>query len=190
MICEFSGCRASGFSLLHIHCSLGEALVPHKDGILRERDRLNAEVNELNRRLQLLRVYVDEVEKKRSETETKNLELYKLLDVSQVFLVGWKVSNALTCRPPQPERSKSSEPLTSWRSSSPQFFRSETTLSFNRNSVGLRWERSRPKETNNKASIHSARAYKHCAINWRRKSVVSKFETKAWTASWWQPRES
>lgn len=56
-------------------------LAKHKEGILRERDRLNAEVEELNRRLQIQRIYTDEMEKKRMESENKNKELYKILDV-------------------------------------------------------------------------------------------------------------
>lgn len=69
--------------------SLGMSLAKHKESILRERDRLNAEVEELNRRLQIQRIYSDEVEKKRMESENKNKELYKLLDVS----VPTKLSN-------------------------------------------------------------------------------------------------
>lgn len=59
---------------------LGASLSKHKEGILRERDRLNAEVEELNRRLQIQRLYTDEMEKKRVESETKVKDLYKLLD--------------------------------------------------------------------------------------------------------------
>lgn len=59
---------------------LGHNLVKHKEGILRERDRLNAEVEELNKRLQIQRIYTDEIERKRAESEKKNKELYKLLD--------------------------------------------------------------------------------------------------------------
>lgn len=54
----------------------------HKEGILRERDRLNAEVEELNRRLQIQRKYTDEVEKKRQESEKKLRDMYKLLDTT------------------------------------------------------------------------------------------------------------
>ena len=61
---------------------LGSSLAKHKESILRERDRLNAEVEELNKRLQIQRAYSDEMEKKRTESENKNKELYKLLDVS------------------------------------------------------------------------------------------------------------
>lgn len=59
---------------------LGQNLAKHKEGILRERDRLNAEVEELNKRLQIQRIYTDEIERKRAESEKKNKELYKLLD--------------------------------------------------------------------------------------------------------------
>lgn len=60
---------------------LGMTLAKHKESILRERDRLNGEVEELNKRLQLQRIYCDEMERKRTESENKNKELYKLLDV-------------------------------------------------------------------------------------------------------------
>lgn len=59
---------------------LGVSLSKHKESILKERDRLNAEVEELNRRLHTQRLYTDEMEKKRQQSETKNKELYKLLD--------------------------------------------------------------------------------------------------------------
>lgn len=61
--------------------SLGMTLAKHKETILRERDRLNGEVEELNKRLQLQRIYCDEMDRKRTESEHKNKELYKLLDV-------------------------------------------------------------------------------------------------------------
>lgn len=59
---------------------LGANLAKHKDDILRERDRLNAEVEELNTRLQIQRLYTEEIERKREESEKKNKDLYKLLD--------------------------------------------------------------------------------------------------------------
>lgn len=66
---------------------LGMTLASHKDGILRERDRLNAEVEELNRRLQIQRLYTDEMEKKRTESENQNKNLCKLLDVSKKYFI-------------------------------------------------------------------------------------------------------
>lgn len=63
---------------------LGMNLAKHKEGILRERDRLNAEVEELNKRLQIQRIYTDEIEQKRTDSEKKNKELYKLLDVGNL----------------------------------------------------------------------------------------------------------
>lgn len=60
-------------------------LSSHKEGILKERDRLSAEVEELNRRLQIQRLYTDEIERKRAEVEAKNKELYKLVDVCTSF---------------------------------------------------------------------------------------------------------
>lgn len=59
---------------------LGGNLAKHRDDILRERDRLNAEVEELNTRLQIQRLYTEEIERKREESEKKNKDLYKLLD--------------------------------------------------------------------------------------------------------------
>lgn len=52
----------------------------HKETILRERDRLSAEVEELNRRLHIQRLHTDELENKCSDTEEKVKELYKVLD--------------------------------------------------------------------------------------------------------------
>lgn len=49
---------------------------------MRERDRLNAEVEELNKRLQIQRIYTDEVEHRRGESEKLNKELYKSLDAT------------------------------------------------------------------------------------------------------------
>ena len=59
---------------------VGQSMAKHKEGLLRERDRLQAEVDELNRRLALQRTYSDEVEQKLVETEGKVKDLYKLLD--------------------------------------------------------------------------------------------------------------
>lgn len=74
------------YIIIYISNRLGSTLAKHKEGILRERDRLNAEVEELNKRLQIQRIYTDEMERKRMESENKNKELYKLLDVcNRVF---------------------------------------------------------------------------------------------------------
>ncbi|XP_058812314.1 cilia- and flagella-associated protein 58-like [Topomyia yanbarensis] len=59
---------------------VGAAMGKHKESILRERDRLFAEVEELNRRLHTQRVYTEELEAKCSDTEAKVKELYKVLD--------------------------------------------------------------------------------------------------------------
>lgn len=67
--------------MIDLYKRLGMNLAKHKEGILRERDRLNAEVEELNKRLQIQRIYTDEIEQKRTDSEKKNKELYKLLDV-------------------------------------------------------------------------------------------------------------
>lgn len=68
--------------LLHLIFCRGGSLGKHKENILRERDRLNSEVEELNRRLQIQRTYTDETEKKRLESEKKLKEMYKLLDAT------------------------------------------------------------------------------------------------------------
>lgn len=75
------------FSFLKQNNRLGVSLAKYKDTILRERDRLNSEVDELKRRLQMQRIYADEMEKKRMESENKNKNLYKLLDVHFFFLI-------------------------------------------------------------------------------------------------------
>lgn len=74
-------------------------LAKHKEGILRERDRLNAEVEELNKRLQIQRIYTDEIEQKRTDSEKKNKELYKLLDVSSFSkrILGKTVTSNTFC---------------------------------------------------------------------------------------------
>uniref|UniRef100_A0A182QYH8 Cilia- and flagella-associated protein 58 central coiled coil domain-containing protein n=1 Tax=Anopheles farauti TaxID=69004 RepID=A0A182QYH8_9DIPT len=59
---------------------VGSTMNKHKEGILRERDRLYVEVEELNRRLHTQRLKTDELEQKCSESETKVKELYKVLD--------------------------------------------------------------------------------------------------------------
>ncbi|XP_055547011.1 cilia- and flagella-associated protein 58 [Wyeomyia smithii] len=59
---------------------VGAAMGKHKESILRERDRLFAEVEELNRRLHIQRVYVEELEAKLGDSEAKVKELYKVLD--------------------------------------------------------------------------------------------------------------
>ncbi|XP_055588238.1 cilia- and flagella-associated protein 58 [Uranotaenia lowii] len=59
---------------------VGAMMGKHKENILRERDRLFVEVEELNRRLQTQRVYAEELELKCTDTELKVKELYKMLD--------------------------------------------------------------------------------------------------------------
>ncbi|XP_053698512.1 cilia- and flagella-associated protein 58-like [Sabethes cyaneus] len=59
---------------------VGAAMGKHKESILRERDRLFAEAEELNRRLHLQRIYTEELEVKLGDSETKVKELYKVLD--------------------------------------------------------------------------------------------------------------
>lgn len=58
------------------------SLTKQKDSLMRDRDRLTAEVDDLNKKLQQQRVQTEAVEKKRAEFEEKCRELYKSLDVS------------------------------------------------------------------------------------------------------------
>lgn len=51
-----------------------------RENAIRERDRLNNEVDELNNRLLLMKEYADELEEAKNQFEAKNKELYKLLD--------------------------------------------------------------------------------------------------------------
>lgn len=61
---------------------LGMSLTKQKDSLIRERDRLTTEVDDLNKRLQQQRQQTDAIEKRRLELEEKCRELYKSLDVS------------------------------------------------------------------------------------------------------------
>lgn len=54
--------------------------VRQRENAIKERDRLTNEVDELNNRLLLMKEYVDEMEQLKQQLETKNKELYKLLD--------------------------------------------------------------------------------------------------------------
>lgn len=58
------------------------SLTKQKDSLIRERDRLTIEVDDLNKKLQQSRQQTDAVEKRRLELEEKCRELYKSLDVS------------------------------------------------------------------------------------------------------------
>lgn len=57
-------------------------LAKHADSMLRERDRLLTDVNELSRRLEIQKATIEDIEKKRMDLENKNKELCKILDVS------------------------------------------------------------------------------------------------------------
>lgn len=61
---------------------LGMSLTKQKDSLIRERDRLTTEVDDLNKKLQQQRQQTDAIEKRRLELEEKCRELYKSLDVS------------------------------------------------------------------------------------------------------------
>lgn len=58
------------------------SLTKQKDSLIRERDRLTTEVDDLNKKLQQQRQQTDAIEKRRLELEEKCRELYKSLDVS------------------------------------------------------------------------------------------------------------
>lgn len=64
----------------------GISIAKQKEGMIRERDRLNAEVEDLNKVLQAQRYQNDAVEKKRVEFESKCKDLYRLLDVRHLSL--------------------------------------------------------------------------------------------------------
>lgn len=58
------------------------SLTKQKESLMRDRDRLAAEVDDLNKKLQQSRLQTEAVEKRRAEHEEKCRELYKMLDVS------------------------------------------------------------------------------------------------------------
>lgn len=57
------------------------SLAKQKESLIRDRDRLMAEVDDLNKRLQQQRIQNEVSEKKRAELEEKCRELYRQLDV-------------------------------------------------------------------------------------------------------------
>lgn len=59
------------------------SLTKQKESLIRDRDRLSAEVDDLNKRLQQQRNQNDVLEKKRAEFEEKCRELYRMLDVTK-----------------------------------------------------------------------------------------------------------
>lgn len=64
----------------------GLSIARQKEVIIRERDRLSAEVEELNKSLQSQKLKNDAIERKRIEFEAKCKDLYKLLDVRHFLL--------------------------------------------------------------------------------------------------------
>lgn len=62
----------------------GQAMRSKRDDS-KECERLNAEIKELNKRLQLQRVYTTEVEENLQGLEAKSKEMLKLLDVCTVM---------------------------------------------------------------------------------------------------------
>lgn len=61
------------------------SLTKQKDSLIRDRDRLTAEVDDLNKKLQQQRLQTESVEKKRTELEERCRELYRSLDVSELM---------------------------------------------------------------------------------------------------------
>lgn len=60
------------------------SLAKYKEAMKREQDRLNSEIDDLNRKLNIQRQNLEEVEKKKTELDNKNKELYKILDVRNI----------------------------------------------------------------------------------------------------------
>lgn len=69
------------FSLLFYAFRLGMSLAKQKESLIRDRDKLTVELDDLNKRLQQQRTQNENLEKKRVEYEEKCRELYKSLDV-------------------------------------------------------------------------------------------------------------
>lgn len=69
------------------------SLAKQKESLIRDRDRLTAEVDDLNKRLQQQRIQNDALEKKRAEFEEKCRELYRMLDVSEYKLLNEAMKN-------------------------------------------------------------------------------------------------
>lgn len=59
----------------------GMSLTKQKESLLRDRDRLTAEIEELNKRVQQYQIQNDTIDQKRIEYEEKCRDLYKMLDV-------------------------------------------------------------------------------------------------------------
>lgn len=57
------------------------SLTKQKESLIRDRDRLAIEVDDLNKKLNQQRAQTESVEKKRSEFEEKCRDLYRSLDV-------------------------------------------------------------------------------------------------------------
>lgn len=57
------------------------SLTKQKESLIRDRDRLAVEVDDLNKKLHQQRAQTESVEKKRSEFEEKCRDLYRSLDV-------------------------------------------------------------------------------------------------------------
>lgn len=57
------------------------SLTKQKESLLRDRDRLTAEIEELNKRMQQYQMQNETLEQKRIEYEEKCRDLYRLLDV-------------------------------------------------------------------------------------------------------------
>lgn len=74
------------FRIFYARHRLGMSLAKQKESLIRDRDRLSAEVTELNKLLHHQSEQIEVFEAKRIEYEEKCRELYKSLDVK--FVVG------------------------------------------------------------------------------------------------------
>lgn len=65
--------------------SPGISLIKFNEMMEREQNRLYNEINSLNNKIHVQRTQIEELDKIRSDAESKNKELYKLLDVRIEF---------------------------------------------------------------------------------------------------------
>lgn len=64
------------------------SLTKQKESLLRDRERLTAEIEELNKRVQIYQLQNDTLENKRTKYEEKCRDLYRLLDVCYLHYTG------------------------------------------------------------------------------------------------------
>uniref|UniRef100_A0A336LZT7 CSON006434 protein n=1 Tax=Culicoides sonorensis TaxID=179676 RepID=A0A336LZT7_CULSO len=58
----------------------GSSMMKHKENLLRDRDRLQSEVEDLSKRMSSQKIYIEDLEKKRDEHKTQIKDLVKQLD--------------------------------------------------------------------------------------------------------------